>query len=64
MPVSVPPSRRLSDRYLGSDLIVAGRASNFFLDGISVFLEEKGWRKRDSPQQCQRACGTPPWRMR
>jgi len=29
-------------RYLGSDLIVADRASNFFLNGISAFLGEKG----------------------
>lgn len=29
-------------RYLGSDLIVADRASNFFLNGISAFLAEKG----------------------
>lgn len=29
-------------RYLGSDLIVADRASNFFLNGISAFRAEKG----------------------
>jgi hypothetical protein len=29
-------------RYLGIDLIVADRASNFFLNGISAFLGEKG----------------------
>jgi 4-hydroxy-2-oxoheptanedioate aldolase len=29
-------------RYLGPDLIVADRASNYFLNGISAFLAEKG----------------------
>ncbi len=29
-------------RYMGSDLIVADRATNFFLNGISAFLTEKG----------------------
>jgi hypothetical protein len=32
----------IGKRYLGSDLIVADRASNFFLNGISIFLAEKG----------------------